>query len=370
MTNGRLTARPPPSLAMDSGPQPILIDTPPPSANRTTLPPMDAAFEPNIRRGSITDPLMHATSMADPYRGTNGTMPRPSQPLSYQPHINPRPRSIRDESAIPDSPSISERSSFDDSPYPGPDRLHSFTSEHPTHPSLSRRSSTNSWRPAANGEGGDRIFKGFNNQLTNFHLGSTPSLSPSNSSSRLQQNQNGSEYAYSYQAPPHSVVDRHLSIYRNKAGEEKIAPHQAPPVMSLPPKAISDRYPSARTYPYPHPNAPEPTTGYPWAFPDERDEEENRREAAHQASQQVNGQYPMHPSVIGLHPSHEEALRQSQAPYSRSPELRQSHKESERKRRKEQKQLFDELRDILPVDKTLKTSKWEVLSRCTFLNLL
>jgi hypothetical protein len=25
--------------------------------------------------------------------------------------------------------------------------------------------------------------------------------------------------------------------------------------------------------------------------------------------------------------------------------------------------LFDELRDVLPVDKTLKTSKWEVLSK-------
>jgi len=27
------------------------------------------------------------------------------------------------------------------------------------------------------------------------------------------------------------------------------------------------------------------------------------------------------------------------------------------------KDLFDELRDSLPVDKTLKTSKWEILSK-------
>ncbi|KAI9316981.1 bHLH transcription factor-like protein, partial [Dichotomocladium elegans] len=49
--------------------------------------------------------------------------------------------------------------------------------------------------------------------------------------------------------------------------------------------------------------------------------------------------------------------------YSRSPELRISHKMAERKRRKEMNDLFDELRDILPVEKGLKTSKWEILSK-------
>lgn len=51
-------------------------------------------------------------------------------------------------------------------------------------------------------------------------------------------------------------------------------------------------------------------------------------------------------------------------PYSRTPELRKSHKMAERKRRNEMKELYDELKGLLPSERGNKTSKWEVLSKC------
>ncbi|OBT66357.1 hypothetical protein VE03_04844 [Pseudogymnoascus sp. 23342-1-I1] len=164
-------------------------------------------------------------------------------------------------------------------------------------------------------------------------------------------------------------------------------------------------------------NAAEPTKGQPWAFPDDTDRRvsmnpseldshatsylESRRSsiADSMASSQYttesrlpHGQrrleegYPQteFPQMSrgssefhgAAHHHHSLQHRQvgdirdeeggspgSTQPYSRTPELRKSHKLAERKRRNEMKELYDELREMLPSERGNKTSKWEILSK-------
>lgn len=159
-------------------------------------------------------------------------------------------------------------------------------------------------------------------------------------------------------------------------------------------------------------NAAEPTKGQPWAFPDEEPDERFREQSRQtsyigsrrsslaeslassqyttesrlphgqrrledgygndfqrlsRASSEFQGASHHHHSLqhkqIGDLQDEEGNSPGSGQPYSRTPELRVSHKLAERKRRNEMKELYDELRDLMPQDRGSKASKWEILSK-------
>lgn len=161
------------------------------------------------------------------------------------------------------------------------------------------------------------------------------------------------------------------------------------PIRTAPPIVGSARYPYGQAS---HPNAPSPTKGLPWAFPDPAvveprsiSDNATARTSTSSLVSTASSMYghPQMPPILGLngHMSNQHLPQilhhhplgdrrpsiigdsQSATPYSRTPELRVSHKLAERKRRKEMKELFDELREALPAERGGKSSKWEVLTK-------
>ncbi|KAG5919328.1 hypothetical protein E4U42_006549 [Claviceps africana] len=150
--------------------------------------------------------------------------------------------------------------------------------------------------------------------------------------------------------------------------------------------------------------AAEPTKGQAWAFPEEEIQrvgppghyDDSRRSSITEsiASSQFTTESRLPPGQRRLedgaefsrmsnmstefppvhhHTMHHKQLSDLQAeeangppgsqPYSRTPELRVSHKLAERKRRTEMKELFDQLRDLMPQERGSKASKWEILTK-------
>ncbi|KAF1951856.1 hypothetical protein CC80DRAFT_187874 [Byssothecium circinans] len=259
------------------------------------------------------------------------------------------------------------------------------------------------------------LNQGFDNRLS-FEQSSTFDSRRSSVDSRM--NAGMTHLTISPGSPYDSQNASRVSLVSNLQQQRGITtaeqrPNGASPLSPLGPRAVPRTNQPPRRAPVINPNprsvsgmpdpmAAAPTKGYAWAFPAEPEERRgsssgessvghsmpsrqnsfaasvNSSIFTHDSSlpsgqKRLDDDIPtthhhsmQHRNVTSLQAAEQAAAAAAAAGggnYSRTPELRVSHKMAERKRRSEMKSLFDELNNILPNSPGSKSSKWEILTK-------